>query len=447
MIRHTIAPFFLLACLLLGGSSAAGLVANLLLQLVAIPLIGWALWRLIADGVTPHIRAPVALLAVFFVIALLQLVPMPPAVWTTLPGRGSVAEGYRLLGLPLPWLPLTLAPAGAVAAILWLLPAFAAFLLVIVLGAFRGRWIASAIITVTLVSIALGAVQVLSGPSAYLYEKTNYGVGTGFFSNPNHLATLILTCIPFLGALYVTLLRRASTRSASALRLLVAAGYGVILVGILINGSLAGIGLAVPATLGTLLVFGRQRPALRRIMIAGTAVASIAALIIIVIGPFGNNLIGQQKANVEGSRQVVFAKSFRAAGTYFPVGSGTATFQPVYRTMEPLSVINKTYRNHVHNDWLELLLETGLAGVLVAALFLVWWASRMRAIWRAEEPDRFAQAAVIATAMILLHSLVDYPLRTAAISSVFAVCLGMMSGVRPYVHARKAEQSARHLSI
>lgn len=447
MIRHAITPFFLLACLLLGGSSAAGLTANLLLQLVAIPLIGWALWRLVQDGAAPQIRAPLALFALFLVVALLQLIPLPPAIWTALPGRGSVAEGYRLLGLPLPWLPLTLAPKRAVAAILWLLPAFAAFLLVVVLAAFRGRWIASAIVTVTLVSIALGAVQVLSGPSAYLYEKTNYGVGTGFFSNPNHLATLILTCIPFLGALYVTLLRRASTRSVSAIRLLVAAGYGVILVGILINGSLAGIGLAVPATLSTLLVFGRQRPALRRVMIAGTVVASIAALLVIVIGPFGNNLIGVQKANVEGSRQVVFAKSFHAAGTFFPVGSGTATFQPVYRTMEPLSAINTTYRNHVHNDWLELLLETGLAGTLVAALFFVWWGSRIRAIWRAEEPDRFAQAAVIATALILLHSLVDYPLRTAAISSVFAICLGLISGVRPYVRARKTEQSARHLSI
>ncbi|WP_019517881.1 O-antigen ligase family protein [Sphingomonas sp. Mn802worker] len=447
MIRHTIAPFFLLACLLLGGSSAAGLSANLLLQLIAIPLIGWSLWQLAQAGITPQIRAPLALLAAFLVTALLQLVPMPPTIWAVLPGRGSVAEGYRLLGLPLPWLPLTLAPTGAVAALLWLLPAFAAFLLVIVLGAFRGRWIASVIIAVTLASIALGAVQVLSGPSAYLYEKTNYGVGTGFFSNPNHLATLILTCIPFLGALYVTLLRRASTRNASAVRLLVAAGYGVILVGILINGSLAGIGLAVPASLGTLLVFGRQRPVLRRLMLAGTVVASITALLIIVIGPFGNNLIGVQKANVEGSRQVVFAKSFRAASTFFPVGSGTATFQPIYRTMEPLSVVNSTYRNHVHNDWLELLLETGLAGIVVAALFFIWWASRIRAIWRADESDHFAQASVIATALILLHSLVDYPLRTAAISSVFAICLGLMSGVRPYVRARKVEQSARHLSI
>lgn len=46
-------------------------------------------------------------------------------------------------------------------------------------------------------------------------------------------------------------------------------------------------------------------------------------------------------------------------------------------------------------------------------------------------PDQFAQAMIIATAAILLHSVVDYPLRTAALSAVFAACIGLMSGVRP----------------
>ena len=447
MTRHTVAPFYLFACLLLGGASAAGLAANLLLQLAAIPLIGWALWRSLRIGVAPQIRTPLLLLALFVTIALTQLIPLPPGIWTLLPGREGVAQGYKLLDLPLPFLPLTLAPAETVAAILWLLPAFAAFLLVVVLGAFRGRWIAAAILAVTLMSVALGAVQVLGGTGAYLYERTSYGAGTGFFANPNHNATLMLTCIPFLAALQSTLLRNTSTRNASAIRLLVMAAYAVILIGVLLNGSLAGIGLAVPVTLATWMIFGRQRPALRRGMAVGTVVASIAAMLIIVTGPFGNNLFGEQKQNVEGTRQTVFALSWQAAGSYFPFGSGTGSFQPVYRMREPLSSITATYRNHVHNDWLELLLETGIAGIAFAVLFLLWWASRVRAVWNADEPDRFAQAAVVATTTMMLHSLVDYPLRTAAMSAVFAICLGLMSGVRPYVRARRSEQNARHLSL
>ncbi|PTQ58275.1 O-antigen ligase [Sphingomonas aurantiaca] len=448
MIRHAIVPAYLLLCLLLGGASAAGFIANFMLQIASLPLIGWAIWQMVQERPSAQIRAPLGLLAIFLVIALLQLVPLPPALWTVLPGRSGVVQGYRLLGVPLPWLPLTLAPDVALSSILWLLPAFASLLGVVVLGAFRGRGIATAIVAVTLASVAIGALQVIGGTSAYLYRVTNYGVAVGFFANANHNATLLLVCIPFLAALQATLLKRSgSQRSASAIRLLVGAAYAIILVGLLINSSLAGIGLGVPVALGSWLAFGNQRPALRRGIVVATVVLSLAAVVTIVVGPFGNNLFGTQTSNVELSRQTSFALTLRAARDYFPVGSGTGSFQPVYHMQEPLGSVTTTFMNHAHSDWIELLLETGLVGIAFAALFLAWWIVRVRAIWRAEEPDPFAQAAVIATAAIMLHSVVDYPLRTAALSAVFAVCMGLMSGARPYTRRSREPSSARHLTL
>ena len=448
MIRHAVVPAYLLLCLLLGGASAAGFIANFMLQIASLPLIGWAIWQMVQERPSAQIRAPLGLLAIFLVIALLQLVPLPPALWTVLPGRSAVVQGYRLLGVPLPWLPLTLAPDVALSSILWLLPAFASLLGVVVLGVFRGRGIATAIVAVTLASVAIGALQVIGGTSAYLYRVTNYGVAVGFFANANHNATLLLVCIPFLAALQATLLKRSgSQRSASAIRLLVGAAYAIILVGLLINSSLAGIGLGVPVALGSWLAFGNQRPALRRGIVVATVVLSLAAVVTIVVGPFGNNLFGTQTSNVELSRQTSFALTLRAARDYFPVGSGTGSFQPVYHMQEPLGSVTTTFMNHAHSDWIELLLETGLVGIAFAALFLAWWIVRVRAIWRAEEPDPFAQAAVIATAAIMLHSVVDYPLRTAALSAVFAACLGLMSGVRPYTRRSRAPSSARHMSL
>lgn len=448
MIRHAIVPAYLLVCLLLGGASAAGFAANLLLQLLALPLIGCALWQVLRERPAPHLRAPLALLALFVALALIQLVPLPPAVWTLLPGRASVAQGYRLLGIAPPWLPLSLAPAATLASLLWLLPAFAALLGVVVLGAFRGRRIASVIVAVTLASVALGALQVIGGGAAYLYAITNFGVAVGFFANANHNATLMLVCIPFLAALQSALLKSAgSRRSASAIHLLVAAAYAIIVVGLLINASLAGIGLGVPVALATWLTFGRQRPALRRAIVAGTVLLSLAAPVAIVVGPFGNNLFGEQRTNVELSRQTSFALTWRAARDYFPVGSGTGSFQPVYHMREPLPSVTTTFMNHAHSDWLELLLETGLPGIAFAALFLWWWATRLRAIWRAETPDRFAQAAAIATTAMMLHSAVDYPLRTAALSAVFAICIGLMAGARPHIRRSRAITGARHLSL
>ncbi|VVT32394.1 O-antigen polymerase [Sphingomonas aurantiaca] len=448
MIRHAVIPAYLLICLLLGGASAAGFIANLTLQLAALPLIGWASWQMLQERPPASVRVPLALLVLFVTLALLQLIPMPPAAWTLLPGRGTVIEGYRLLGIPLPWLPLTLAPEPALASLLWLLPAFAVMLGVIILGAFRARHIAAVIVAVTFASVMIGALQVIGGSSAYFYRITNYGVAVGFFANANHNATLLLVCIPFLAALQKVLLKKSgSQRSASAIRLLVGATYAVIIVGLLINSSLAGIGLGVPVALWSWLTFGRQRAGVRRGLGIATGLVSIAVLATIVIGPFGNNLFGQQTSNVELSRQTSFRLTLQAAAEYFPVGSGIGSFQSVYRTQEPLATVRGTFMNHAHSDWIELLLETGLAGVVFTALFLAWWSVRLRAIWCAEEPEPFAQAAVIASAAILMHSLVDYPLRTAALSAVFGACIGLMSGVRPYTRRSRLPSSARHLSL
>jgi hypothetical protein len=300
---------------------------------------------------------------------------------------------------------------------------------------------------VTCASVAVGALQLIGGESAYLYEITNHGVAVGFFANANHNATLLLVCIPFLAALQLTLLKRSvSPRSASAIRLLVGAGYAVVLVGLLTNGSLAGLGLGVPVVMVTWLSFGHQPPALRRGLLVTTGLLSAAAIAYIAISP-SNNLFGAQHDNVELSRQTSFALTLRAAADYLPVGSGIGSFLSVYRTQEPLSTVSTTYMNHAHSDWIELLLETGLAAPLLAAAFLAWWALRVRSTWQAEEREPFAQAAAIATAAIMLHSIVDYPLRTAALSAVFAACVALLSGARPHVRRSRTLPSTRHLSL
>lgn len=449
MTRQAVVPAYLLACLVLGGANAAGFLPNLLLQIAALPLIGWSLWQLSIEASPRRNRGSIVLLALLVTLMLVQLLPLPPAIWTLLPGRASVVQGYHLLGVPLPWLPWTLAPAGTVANLLWLLPAFATLLCISVLGAFRGRWIAGVVIAVTLASVVAGALQVIGGSDGglYFYQITNPGQAVGFFANSNHNATLLLISIPFLAALQATLLdHSASPRSASAIRLLISGGFAIIVVGLVINSSLAGIGLGVPVALGTWLVFGRQSGALRWALTAATLLASAATLVVIIVGPLHNNLIGIQQSNVELSRQTSFRLTLRAAGEYFPAGSGIGSFQPIYHTQEPLASVTSTYMNHAHSDWLELLLETGLPGMALVLIFLIWWMRRARAIWRAEERDYYARAAIIASAAMLLHSSVDYPLRTAALSAAFAACIGLMSGVRPYVR-RSRTSSARHLSL
>ena len=449
-IRHALVPAYLAACLLLGGASAAGYAANMVLQLAALPIICLALWTLFFDPPANLSRTPLIFFGICLVFMTLQLVPLPPAFWTALPGRGTVVEGFRLLQVPLPWLPLSLDPTGTLASLLWLLPAIGTLLGVVVLGGFRGSLLSWSLLVVTVLSIAIGALQLVGGKvgGAYIYDITNYGVAVGFFANGNHMATLLLVAIPFLGALQLSLLRRArSPRNASAVRVLTATIFIVLIVGLLTNLSLAGLGLSVPVVLVTFLSFRRKEVRPKWWMVGVALALSIAAVATIVLGPFGNNLVGEQQHNAELSRRTSFQLTLNAARGYLPVGSGVGTFQEVYRTQETLRNVTTVYMNHAHSDWLEVLLETGLLGIGLAASFLLWWIMRVRAIWTATGPDYYARAAAIATGTILLHSLVDYPLRTAAISAIFAMCAGLMSDARPFARRQTASASTRHVTI
>jgi O-antigen ligase len=445
-----VVPAYLLICLVIGGASAAGYWANMVLQLLALPIICWALLVRRGAPISKPSRQIIFIALIGIAVVLAQLVPLPPAMWASLPGREHVADGFAALRLPLPWMPISLDPGQTLASLLWTLPALAVLLGMVRLGGFKPKWIAWAVIVVTAAAVVLGALQILGGPKSRweIYEITNSGSATGFFANSNHMATLLLVSIPLLAALYLDATKRGkSARAAYALLVTLAGALAVILVGLAINGSLAGIGLSVPVVGATLLmVLARKRriPAWSALIVLAVATAPIY---VIFKGPFGNNLVGAE-ASSSGSRQESFGISSQAASDFMPMGSGLGTFQRIYRLYEDPQAVDPVYMNHVHGDYIEFALEAGLPGLLVLLIFFGWWARRAFIVFRAEERDFFATAAVIASGAILAHSIVDYPIRTAAISAVFAACCALMAEARPRAQkALRARGAAgRHLS-
>jgi O-antigen ligase len=230
---------------------------------------------------------------------------------------------------------------------------------------------------------------------------------------------------------------------------ILAGALAVILVGIVINGSLAGVGLAIPAAFASFLMIWSRKRKLPRWVWAGVAALLAGAAILVYNVPFSSNNLTGEGRGASDSRFYSFSLSSEAAADYFPAGSGIGTFVRIFPMYEDPGTVDRYYMNHVHGDYIELALETGVAGVLLIALFLLWWGSRAVRIWGAEEPDYYARAATIASAAILVHSIVDYPLRTAAISALFAVCCALMAEPRARERARKketADNRARHLS-
>ena len=451
--REAAAPAYLFGCLILGGSSQ-GIWANMLLQLVGLGLIAWAALTPSEERLPRRQRQLLALVILGLAVAALQLIPLPPGMWEPLGPRRLLADGYKVLGMPLPLLPLSVAPYASLTAVLALIPAIAVIAAGVRLGC-RPLWLVIALVGGTVAGILLGALQVSSPDPMtsqwYLFADTNHGVATGFFANANHMAILLVITLPFLAAILASAGAKGRNvqRYSAVVALAVGAGL-VVAVGIALNGSLAGYGLAVPVLVASaVIVLPGRNPAIRWL-------APVAAILLIgVVGwlattPLSSRSVLEANAATSvSSRQEIRATSLEAARAFMPLGSGIGTFRRVYALYEDHDRLDPTtYVNHAHNDYLELALETGVPGLAVLALFLLWWARAAFRAWRTREPDPFARAASVASAAILLHSLVDFPLRTAAVGACFALCLVLLVRQRPAPAVSKSElRPTRHVVV
>ena len=158
--RSAVAPLYLLACLLLGGS-AQGIWQNAVLQLAGIAIIAWAAANRDPEPLPRAARMLLVLAAAVIAVVALQLVPLPPFLWAH-GSRIRIAEGYQLLGRPIPALPLSLTPAATMSTSLCIIPPLALFCAMVRLRAYRAVWLAVALVGGTVLGIMLGALQVAS---------------------------------------------------------------------------------------------------------------------------------------------------------------------------------------------------------------------------------------------------------------------------------------------
>ena len=440
------APAYLMLCLMLGGASAGGALANALLQILAvIVLLGVALRSRPGEGLGAS-RPLVWLLCATAALVLCQLLPLPASLWSNLPGRSDISAGYRLLDMPLPALSLSLDVDRTIAAGLGLFPPLAMTVLTINASGRSRLACLVTVIAVASVSILIGGLQLSGGPASpfYFYEITNNTSAVGFFANSNHLATLFLIALPCIAALAAQ--DEKSRRRAAAGRRWALLGLFLFLCfGLLLNHSLAGLIMLLPVLL---VCFAIWRYAIvktipRWSVLAGSGVVA-ALLALALVGPLGGRF--QEKALSQKdpvTRRTTNALTFKAAVDHLPFGTGLGTFVPVYAGYEQPETISSTYVNHAHDDYAELLLETGLPGLALLAAWLIWYAGRSRSLWSSEaDTGALARAGTVIIGVVLVHSLVDYPARTAAIEAALGLAVGLMAVPVPR-KAASATASAR----
>lgn len=447
-VREGVAPGYLFLCLIAGGS-AQGVWANMVLQLIGVAMIAWA--AIASRGVERPARALLMIVLAGLALIVLQLVPLPPTIWPHLGGREALASGYAVLGMPTPTLPVSLAPYDTLRALLGLIPPIAMVSVMLRLKAYRPAWLALALLAGTFCGILLGVLQVASAaPDTspwYLYPETNFGFATGFFANANHMATLLLISLPFLAALFAWA-RGMGKQRAAAVSAIVAAAALVVVVGIVINGSLAGYALAVPVVIASAVMIMPARTPLRRWAMVLAAVVLVLGLAALESSSIRPNGFGAEAASSVESREDILRTTWAATRAFLPLGSGIGTFRQVYAIYEDHGSVTATYVVHAHNEYAELALEAGIPGLIILIVFLGWWVAAALRAWTSADAGPFARAASIASAAILAHSLVDFPLRTAAISTAFAMCMALLADRRTVtVSARSDLRPTRHIVL
>jgi O-antigen ligase len=431
---------------LLGGSGRGDVISLVLLRPLAALALAYGLVQLKGAERTGF-AVPITAFAALIALAVIQLIPLPPGIWTSLPGRETLVAGQEVAGLTLGWQPISVAPMATVNAI----GAFTVPLAIMVLFAVSdSKTRMQAVMLVCafmLLSAGTAALQSIApGSSAlYFYASTNAGEPVGLFANRNHQAVMLAAIIPFILALGERFGEERGDHFFWIGRI-----AALILVALAVmTGSRTGSVLAIAVFVVAAPLFAEARIAasgrvanLRKVRLAilGMAAAfliAVAALFMLGGGAAFERLA--EKDSFGDLRFQILPDVLTMISNAMPLGWGFGSFPEVYEIYERREMIQPSYINHAHNDWLELVSDSGFAGPIIMLVMALWamraaWANKRQLLRPRGNEGRMRFAAFAALGILIAASLFDYPLRTPAASVSFVLFLGVLAAQSGSAH-------------
>ncbi len=402
------------------------------ISLLILEVLGGIQLLILCCGHTRSSRYGLGVLVWLFLLFLVlgtaaYLLPLSFEQWSSLSGRERFAPAIEWLQAngESPALSASLVRERTVSSLILLLVLISLFVSVALQTDRLKKYLLILLLIVAAVQGILGVIQFSTRLDQWAFFDNPAGTAAGTYLNRDHFSALMYMMLPIsLGLLanyFSQLNSRATDNQYSLVNVLGLALLVILFVcAALFSTSRAGIALTVLAMLLSLLAFALPVGGWKSAGIMGIVlVTSVGAAMSVGIVSALNRFIAINP--FEDARWEFFTHAITGIKTFWPIGSGVGTFQEVYATLQPVE--QARFINHVHNDYLELLFETGIIGaiILIFALliYLKSWFSLRKIKWT--EMKFIRVAAGISLLLLLLHELVDFNLHTPFNQVVFIV--------------------------
>lgn len=416
-----------------GGGSAYGL-ANFAVQGLSIVILAFN-YEYVGLFVKNAPRPLFLLICATIALPVAQLIPIPPKVWTELPGRTLLEQSLELIGRPNAWYPITLSPARTSMSLFSLFPALTVFILGFAVAT---RDVLMAHFFVVLLAVPLlflGVIQVVShGDYLFYGGRTNAQYLYATFANHNTTGIFLCVCVAIIINIPISSLVPeikvgiTAKRACHAFRAIFAAAvsFGVILTQSRSSMALLLLILAAKAVSA----IGR-RAALSHLtlkMCAFYFAIGIAVVGVLVSGPRFQDSFSRfySVANV---RPAIWTDTAASVLRFWPVGSGISTFPEVFEVDESLEHVWAFHSGRAHNDYLELAQEAGIFGIALVASWGIFIAYCFLSVWqrRDREAQSLSRISLYGLSLVALQSFVDYPLRNQAMLILTSLLLVLLT--------------------
>ena len=430
--------------LAVGGAGLNYPFLQLLLGLATVAAAGYFAMTQRSWRFTGNRLLAVILLGITLTLPLLQLIPLPPAIWHQLPGREIVVELDGLLGWSM-WRPITLDVEGTIRSYLVLLPAAMLFVACLFLPGPSLERLLWVVLAFALIGSGLALVQLVSGSGTTIYASGHSGFPIGLFVNRNHQASFMLVSMPVAATVAALQLARGKPR----LPVIIAAISAILIFALIVISTTSRMGTALLpiAFVIALLSLFRGQAAWR---LSLPVILSLAAIMLVVALSGRMEQTLARFSGMDDSRFGFWADVQWILERYMLTGTGFGTFVPVYQIAESLEVLRPQFVNHAHNDYLEILLEGGVSGAALILLFFALLALASFKLFRSSisiHRGLMAAAGASGIVLLLLSSIVDYPLRMPALAAPFALFCALLLPRRADMPSTSAQAQPREIAV